>query len=89
MDANHAQIVKDLRKAGAEVESLAGIGLGVPDLLVSYRGVNYLLEVKREDGTLRVSQIEWMKRWRGQVDVVRSSQEALEAIGAVKRKGVA
>lgn len=37
-DANQAEIVAALRTRGALVQSLAGVGAGVPDLLVGWRG---------------------------------------------------
>ena len=37
-DSNHEEIVKALRAVGATVQSLAGVGHGVPDLLVGYQG---------------------------------------------------
>lgn len=89
VDANHAEIVRALRAVGASVESLAAAGSGFPDLAVGYRGKNFLLEVK--DGAksasrkaLRPSQVEWHARWRGQVAVVESVDDALRAIGAVR-----
>jgi len=38
VDANHREIVDALRRIGAGVQSLAGVGNGVPDLLVYFRG---------------------------------------------------
>jgi hypothetical protein len=35
-----------LRSAGATVQSLAGVGKGVPDLLVGFKGQTLLFEVK-------------------------------------------
>jgi Holliday junction resolvase len=87
-DSNQTEIVEALRKAGATVQSLAAVGAGVPDLLVGWRGMNFLLEVK--DGALPPSerrltpeQVKWHDAWIGRpVFVVKSAQEALEAIGA-------
>ncbi len=45
-DHNQAEIVAALRHAGALVCSLAGVGQGVPDLLVSAGRGLILLEVK-------------------------------------------
>lgn len=46
IDDNQPQIVTALRAAGADVQSLAAVGKGVPDLLVAYGNANHLLEVK-------------------------------------------
>lgn len=80
-DANEPEIIRALESVGATVTHLdAGKG-GIPDLLVGFRGVNYLLEVKTERGKLRPVQAEWHALWRGQVTVVRSVVEAWAAIG--------
>ena len=52
-DANQAEIVAALRKAGASVTSLAGVADGCPDLLVGRAGQTLLMEVK--DGTKKPS----------------------------------
>jgi hypothetical protein len=85
-DANHAAIVKALRAVGASVQSLAGVADGCPDILVGYRGVNLLLELK--DSTkppsgrrLTAEQVKWIEAWRGDVRVVDSVGGALRALG--------
>ena len=83
-DANQAEIVADLRKAGATVFSLHEVGRGCPDILVGFRRVNYLIEIKMKSGRLRFSQVEWHWSWNGQVDVARTSEEALRIIGAIE-----
>jgi len=86
VDANQGEIVKALRDIGCTVQSLAPVGGGVPDLLVGYHGVNYLLEVK--DGSrppsergLTPHQEKFHASWRGQKTVVTSREEALAAVG--------
>jgi hypothetical protein len=79
VDANQDEIVRALRRVGATVEVI-----GQPlDLLVGYHGVNYLLECKTKRGTLTMGQVDFTAHWRGHWDVVRSVDEALQAIGAV------
>lgn len=83
VDQNHAEIVTALRKAGRLVQSLAGCGCGVPDLLVHRGGRLWLLEVK--DGNkppsarkLTPDQEEWISQgWP--VTVVMSAEEAIKA----------
>ena len=82
-DANQSLIVADLRKAGATVQTLHEVGRGCPDLLVGFRGVNFIIEVKSEIGMLNYAQWEWHHGWWGQVDVARTSEEALKIIGAI------
>lgn len=81
VDTNHKQIVSGLRDVGASVVSLAAIGRGVPDLLVGYRGVNYLLEVKTAKGKLTTDQTQFAAMFNGRVSIVRDIGEAYVAIG--------
>ncbi len=85
-DRNQAEIVDALRAVGATVQVLSNVGDGCPDLLVGFRGLNLLLEVK--DGSLPPShrlltpaQVDWHMRWTGHVAVVASVEMALRAIG--------
>ena len=73
-----AEIVTALRNAGCSVVSLAGVGQGVPDLLVGVRGETYLLECKSPGERLRLSQKQWTDAWRGAKPmVVKTALEAL------------
>jgi Holliday junction resolvase len=83
-DANQKEIVEALRTAGASVFVVSSVGAGLPDLLVGYRGNNFLLEVKNLAGRgerLTPRELEFMDTWRGHVAIVRSPEEALEACG--------
>lgn len=85
IDANQPEIVDALRKAGASVAHLHGVGMGCPDILVGFRGANILMEIK--DGSkvpsarkLNAMQAEWHKLWQGQACVVNSAEEALAVL---------
>jgi hypothetical protein len=80
LDSNHRAVVEHLRGFGMSVKSLAAVGSGCADLLVGYQGINVLLEVKREKGELTPLEEGFRLRWRGQYSVVRSPEEALEAV---------
>lgn len=85
VDANQDEIVKALRQVGASVQSLASTGKGCPDLLVGFRGVNWLLEIKdgqkvKSARKLTDDQVVWHQTWRGRVYVVESVEQALEVI---------
>lgn len=89
VDDNHAAIVHTLRTCGAAVQSLADVGQGVPDLLVSWKGQNLLIEVK--DGRkapsqrrLTAAQLAWHSAWPGVVYVVECPEDALEVLGLRK-----
>jgi hypothetical protein len=86
IDANQPEIVEALKGVGASVQSLAPLGGGVADLLVGFRMVNYLMEVK--DGSkppsrrrLTDDQIQWHDDWRAPVHIVETVADALRVIG--------
>ena len=89
VDANHTEIVKALRKVGCSVLSLAAIGNGCPDLLVSYRHRSsnmvrtLLMEIKRPKGKLNAQQEQFRSKWLGEVCVVRCVDDALLVLGIV------
>lgn len=87
VDANQAEIVAALRKAGATVQPIHTIGRGCPDLLVGFNGENLLLEIKSPGGVLTPDERNWWMAWAGQVAAARSAEEALEIIGVMPWSG--
>ena len=79
-DKNQQEIMDALRKIGASVSSLHTVGCGIPDLLVGYRGKNYLIEVKADKGKLTPAQIEFHGAWRGEIHIVRTAEEAINRV---------
>jgi len=93
-DNNHAETVKYLRSLSMSVQPLASVGSGVPDLLVGFRGVNVLIEMK--DGekvpskrVLTADQEQWHAKWAGQVHVANDKEAAarvvIEVVGKAGR----
>lgn len=85
VDSNQEAITEALRKIGASVQHLHSQGAGCPDLLVGWRGMNTLLEIK--DGSkppsarkLTEDQVKWHAEWRGQVTVVENVEQAIAAV---------
>lgn len=83
VDDNHGLVVRALRAAGWQVESLAPLGRGIPDLLVAKAGLNMLLEVKdgRKPPSARVltlAESRFFGRWPGAKAIVESPEEAIE-----------
>lgn len=79
LDANHRDIRAGLEALGATCESK-----GPLDLIVGFRGANYLLEIKTNTGKLRPTQQKFFREWKGQKALVRTMDDALKAIGAVR-----
>ena len=75
-----------LRKLGCTVQSISNIGGGCPDLLVGYRCVNYLLELKdpcqpKSGRELTIYEKEWHTIWNGQVCTVETLNDACRVLG--------
>ena len=88
-DKAEPDIIKALEAVGASVEQISK--KGVPDLLVGFRGVTYLLEVKTpgacksgNNAKANRGQTEWMAGWRGgPAVVVETPLQALNVIGII------
>ena len=85
IDDNQKEIVKALRAIGASVQSIATVGKGCPDILVGFRGINYIMEIK--DGSKAPSQQKltddednWHNSWNGNVVIVNNIDSALDVI---------
>lgn len=84
-DINQAEIELALTQIGASVQSLHMVGDGCPDLLVGYRGVNLLLEVKDGDKPpskrkLTSDEQTWHESWHGKVYIVFSAEDAIQVV---------
>jgi hypothetical protein len=87
LDENHTSILRTLQCVPyCSAQSIASLRNGAPDILVGFRQKNFLLEVKTEQTDLNEREAEWHRNWRGRVSVVRSSLEALLAIGLTYRE---
>ena len=86
VDVNQKEIVQVIRKAGGLVQILSMVGGGVFDLLVLFRGDLYLIEVKDGKNGLTDAQERFYAEWGScaKVGIVRTPDEALKFIGAVK-----
>ena len=86
IDDNQPAIVSALRDVGASVQSLASLGDGVPDILVEFRKVLFLMEIKDPSKPpskrqLTPDQVEWHRRWGGPVHIVETIEDAFNVIG--------
>lgn len=77
-DKNEPPIIAALEGVGAAVQQLSEEG--VPDLLVAFRGTLYLMEVKMPKKNLTPAEREWHLNWPIWVYIVRTPEEALQAI---------
>lgn len=85
-DKNHSEIIKALRKIpNLSVFSTHEVGKGFPDIVIGYKGINYLIEIK--DGNkppsarkLTDSEVKFHQDWRGQTSVIKNLDELLQII---------
>ena len=93
VDGNHREVVDGLRASlpEATVFDASGAGRGFPDLVVGWKGRNWLFEVK--DGSrvpsrrrLTTAQQGWQLGWQGQVAIVHS---AADILAVMAREGAA
>lgn len=86
MDENQAEIVECLRGIpGCSVALLSSVGGGIPDVLVGYRGANFLFEIKnpkkpKADQELTDEQRKFHAAWKGQIQKVCSLKEIITAM---------
>jgi hypothetical protein len=84
VDKNQLATIKEFQRAmpDASVFDASACGEGFPDLVVGWRGRNYLFEVKNpdvrpSDRRLTEPQVAFHGSWQGQVHVVHSAAEML------------
>jgi len=86
VDDNQRDIVKKLRKIpGVTVFITSSIGDGFPDIVVGYKRVNYLFEIK--DGSkppsrrkLTPAEEKFHDLWTGRVDICNSFEEVIKVL---------
>ena len=79
-DLNHAQVINGLRQAGMAAHSIASVGDGVPDILVGFRGICVVLEVKRYKEEPNQKEKDFAARWPGPYAIVNTPEEAILAV---------
>ena len=85
-DRNHSEIINAIRKIpNISVFSTHEVGKGFPDIVVGYKGINYLIEIK--DGNkppsarkLTDAELQFHSNWRGQIKIVNNLDEVLNLL---------
>ena len=83
-DRNEPEIVGALLSLGVQVKKLSQEG--IPDLLLAYRGRNYLAEVKDGDKKLTPAQVDFHALWRGPIVLLRSIDDVHNWVTLLSRK---
>ena len=88
VDANQVQIVGYFRKLGCSVMDCSPLGKGRPDIIVGYRGINMLCEIK--DGskplsarTLTDAEIDFHESWRGKIVIIESFEDCIAILESI------
>jgi hypothetical protein len=86
VDQNQAEIVEALRAIpGVKVAVTSAVGSGFGDIIVGYRGFNFMFEIKdptkpKADQELTPDQKKFHSEWTGQVQKVFSLKEIITAM---------
>lgn len=86
VDSNQKELVKQIRQIpGTRVAHIHTVGQGVPDLLVSFRGFNYLFEVKdgkksKSEKKLTAPEEKLHDSWTGRIDIVENINDVLKIL---------
>lgn len=86
IDSNQNEIVAALRKIpNLSVQITSQLGNGFVDLVIGYRGINYLIELKdgkkpKSAQKLTPDEELWHSKWNGQKAVCNSLDEILNTI---------
>lgn len=79
LDTTQHAIVDALLAAGYKVQTLAQVGAGCPDLLISRDRRMWLIECKSPGGKLTPMQERWIDTWADEVYVCETPEQALAA----------
>jgi hypothetical protein len=89
-DANHKEIMTNCRKIkGLSVFSTHTLGKGFPDIVIGYKGLNYLVEIKDGDKPpsarkLTPDEVTFHALWKGQVTICHNIEEVLQLLDIKK-----
>ena len=86
IDANQNEVVKKIRSIpNVSVAITSALGNGFPDLVIGYKGLNYLIELKDGNKTpsqrkLTPDEEKFREQWNGNYHVCNSYQEIIKVI---------
>lgn len=89
VDGNHKSIVDELRTIpGVSVANTSALGNGFPDIVVGFRGQNWMFEIKdpeqpRSKRQLTPYELDFHARWTGQIAVVTTAYEIMRKVGVI------
>lgn len=91
IDANQPEIVAAFRRLGCTVAITSNVRDGFPDIVVGFRGINLLVEIK--DGSkipsarkLTPDEQKFHDNWKGGAVIVESVDDVVALINGLERK---
>lgn len=90
VDANQRSLVKQIRMIpGVTVAHIHTVGQGLCDLIIGYRGKNFLVEVKdpkkqKSQRKLTTDEEKFHRQWTGQIAVVETASDVIKLIHELK-----
>lgn len=78
VDKNQKQVVKELRELGFSVALTHMVHKGFPDFVVALHGINILVELKSDNGTLTNDEAVFLNTHKGHVIVAFSTLEIVD-----------
>ncbi len=75
-DSNQSEILDALRAIGCSVFVTSHVR-GFVDIVVGYRGINYLFEIKTLKGKVNKTQTKLHSEWQGKIHVVRCIDDCI------------
>jgi hypothetical protein len=85
-DANHNDIVRELRACGCKVAELHQHGDGIPDTVVAHPAGTIMLwvEIKTDDGELTPAEMEFFADWPQETRMIaRTTDDVLRRLGMI------
>lgn len=84
-DSNQVMIVEAFRNFGAEVTVTSNVGEGFVDIVVSYRGEWFMIEIKDGDKCksaqkLTPEEIAWHKKQKAVVYIIATAQDVINLL---------
>lgn len=85
-DANHKQILQLLKRIpNLSVFSTHILGKGFPDIVIGYKGINYLVEIKdgnkvKSQKKLTEAETKFHEQWKGQIMIAENIDEILKIL---------
>lgn len=90
VDANQSSLVKQIRMIpGVTVAHIHTVGQGLCDLIIGYRGKNFLVEVKdpkkpKSQRKLTTDEEKFHRQWTGQIAIVETASDVMKLIHELK-----